>query len=354
MNGTLTSLALLVSCLAAASPQQPQWQDVVKAATPAVVVVETEKGQGSGFVVRSDGLFITNHHVVASAKQLAVHTSSGEIFRGGFIMALDESRDLAVVRVEGFDLPIVQLGNSNAIDVGMPVLLLGAPRGLEQSASDGIVAGTRTDDNGTKLIQTSAAASPGSSGGPLLNRDGQVIGVLSFTLTQSQNLNFAIPINYARGILDRLIAVAAQPVARLEPLVATDAARSAVPTAASTPSSTARTREEAFLSSKTIYILSRDLRLQAGATSQLTRWGRYTEVALPDKADLILRLEVTWENQVGGGKASAQLVDRQSAQVLWSGSRGGAFTEIEKAGRQVIEDLQKAYQQIEPSQSRRK
>jgi S1-C subfamily serine protease len=218
----IMSLNMVALILMALSGQvvaaQPSWPAVVEGASRAIVVVETEKKQGSGFFVRPDGTIITNHHVIDGAKQIAVRAPSGEVFRGGFVMASDKVRDLAVLRVEAFDIPVVKLGNSNEIKIGASVLLLGAPRGLEQSASNGIVSALRTDDTGTRLIQTSASASPGSSGGPLLNESGEAIGVLSFSVSQGQNLNFAVPINYARGILDRLVGVASQPEARLDPL----------------------------------------------------------------------------------------------------------------------------------------
>lgn len=219
--------------------QQPKWPDIVERVSPAIVVVETDKGQGSGFFVRPDGTLITNQHVIEGASRIAVRSASGEVFRGAFVMASDEHRDVAILRVEGFDVPAAVLGNSNDLRVGTSVLLLGAPRGLERSASDGIVAAIRTDDSGTRLIQTSAAASPGSSGGPLLYEAGEVVGVLSFTVTQSQNLNFAVPINYARGRLKRLAAVASQPERRLAAL---DPAQDSASTTSSPPESR-RSRE---------------------------------------------------------------------------------------------------------------
>ena len=203
---------------------QVSWPEVVERASHAVVVVETEKALGSGFFVRPDGTLVTNLHVIDGATRVAVRTASGEMFRGAFVMASDRTRDLAILRVDAFDMPVVQLGNSNDAKVGSAVLLLGAPRGLEQSASTGIVAGFRSNDSGTRLVQTSAAASPGSSGGPLLGESGQVLGVLTFSLTESQNLNFAIPINYVRGMLERLSTVTSQPESKLEALVVNNAA----------------------------------------------------------------------------------------------------------------------------------
>jgi hypothetical protein len=87
--------------------------------------------------------------------------------------------------------------------VGEEVLLVGAPKGLEQTVSDGLISGIRID-NGVRILQTSAAASPGSSGGPLLNRRGEAVGVMSFKVVNGENLNFTIPINYVRGKLDTL------------------------------------------------------------------------------------------------------------------------------------------------------
>ena len=220
---------VLVWCVVAGLPLQGQsvWPVVVERVSPAVVTIETDSGQASGFLARPDGTVITNYHVVSQAKQIAIKTRQGDVYRGAFVMASDADRDIAVLRIEAFDLPTVVLGNSNDLKVGTPVLLLGAPRGLEQSASDGIVAALRNAENGTRLVQTSAAASPGSSGGPLLSELGEVVGILSFTIRESQNLNFAVPINYARGILERLAAVAAQPERRIEPLSSTLNASSA-------------------------------------------------------------------------------------------------------------------------------
>ena len=82
--------------------------------------------------------------------------------------------------------------------------------------------------------------------------------------------------------------------------------------------------------------------------------GRYTEVALRDQADLILQMDVTWENLAGGGRTSARVIDPESSQVLYAGNRGGALTDIEKVGRQVVEDLQKIYQDIERTGARRR
>jgi hypothetical protein len=168
-----------------------------------VVVIETNEGLGSGFIIKPDGIIVTNHHVVANAKEMAVKLSSGEIYRNVYLLSSDPTNDLAFLKIEAVDLPTIPLGNSNNVQLGDAVLLVGAPRGLEQTVSDGLISGIRLDD-GVRVLQTSAAASPGSSGGPLLNRSGEAVGVMSFKLVNGENLNFTIPINYVRGKLDTL------------------------------------------------------------------------------------------------------------------------------------------------------
>jgi S1-C subfamily serine protease len=181
----------------------PEWAEVVAQALPAVVVIETDEGLASGFIIKPDGTIVTNHHVVANAKEMSVKLQTGEVYRNVSLLNSDSTNDLAFVKIEAVDLPTIPLGNSNKVQVGDAVLLVGAPQGLEQTASDGLISGIRVDD-GVKVLQTSAAASHGSSGGPLLNRSGEAVGVMSFKLVNGENLNFTIPINYVRGKLDTL------------------------------------------------------------------------------------------------------------------------------------------------------
>ena len=179
------------------------WADIVSHVRLAVVVIETDEGQGSGFVIKPDGLIVTNYHVVANAKEIAVKFSSGEVYTKAYLLSSDSTDDLAFLKIEAVDLPTIPLGNSSNVQVGDEVLLVGTPRGLEQTVSNGLISGIRIDE-GVRVIQTSAAASPGSSGGPLLNRNGEAVGVMSFKLVNGENLNFTIPINYVRGKMDTL------------------------------------------------------------------------------------------------------------------------------------------------------
>ncbi len=180
-----------------------EWAEIVSHARPAVVVIETDEGLASGFIIKPDGIIVTNHHVVANAKAMTVKFPSGEVYRNVYLLSSDPIDDLAFLKIEAVDLPTIPLGNSNDLQVGDEVLLVGAPKGLEQTVSNGLISGIRLDE-GVRVLQTSAAASPGSSGGPLLNRNGEAIGVMSFKVVSGENLNFAIPINYVRGKLDTL------------------------------------------------------------------------------------------------------------------------------------------------------
>ena len=180
------------------------WVEVVEATRPSVVVIQTDQGQGSGFLVRDNGTIVTNHHVISESTRALIKLESGEKFRRVHVLVSDPSKDLAILRIESAGLPFLPLGDSNRARVGEEVILIGSPKGLEQTVSNGIVSGTRLTETGFEVIQTTAAASPGSSGGPLLDRRGQVIGVASFYIAEAQNLNFVIPINYVRGMLASL------------------------------------------------------------------------------------------------------------------------------------------------------
>lgn len=174
-------------------------------ATAAVVMIQVEVGdrsrQGSGFLVREDGLILTNHHVIRQATSARVQLSTGDLYDRVAVLATDERRDLAVLKISGFALPILPLGNSDRVRIGSDVVAIGSPMGLENTVSTGIVSGRRTEPEGFRLLQITAPASTGSSGGPVLDRAGRVVGIAASQFRNGQNLNFAVPINYARGML---------------------------------------------------------------------------------------------------------------------------------------------------------
>jgi Trypsin-like peptidase domain len=181
--------------------------EVVARASKSVVFLKgsTEGGTvlGSGFLISSDGKIATNLHVVRDMKAGAVQLQSGEIFDTFSVIAFDDRKDIAVLQIAGFDLPAIELGNSNELKTAEPVIAIGSPQGLKGTVTSGIVSAVRDDpaSGGYKVIQTDAAANPGNSGGPLVNAKGQAIGIVTSKLRGSDGLNFAVPINYVRGLL---------------------------------------------------------------------------------------------------------------------------------------------------------
>lgn len=143
-------------------------------------------------------------HVVESLKNGGVQLASGEKFDAFSVLAFDARKDIAIIKIPGFDLPTVALGNSNNVQVGEPVLAVGSPLGLQGTVTTGVVSSLRDDPTGGgfKVLQTDASVNPGNSGGPLVNRQAEVIGIVTFKIRGGENLNFAIPINYLRGLVD--------------------------------------------------------------------------------------------------------------------------------------------------------
>ena len=264
---TALALAVLVGCEGASPPssdaqtrqaraadQAPASIDrsrhtaitaAVAAVAPAVVTVQTEQvqtvpadvfeyffggrsgqrvtpGIGSGFIVREDGVIVTNAHVVAGATRVSVALRDGTTFPAR-VIGVDETNDLAVLRIDATGLPTTPLGNSDALLVGEWAIAIGNPYGFllgnsEPSVTAGVVSGTGRNLIGggqqqltgayLDMIQTDAAINPGNSGGPLVNAAGEVIGVNSSIYSPtggSVGLGFAIPINRARRVTEDLL-----------------------------------------------------------------------------------------------------------------------------------------------------
>lgn len=172
----------------------------------------TEAGQGSGFIFSRDGYILTNNHVVGDADRMTVRLIDGREFEATLVGS-DPPSDVAVIRIEtDDDLPILELGDSDALEVGEWVLAIGNPFGLSHTLTVGVVSATGRSSIGVadyeNFIQTDAAINPGNSGGPLVNLDGQVIGINTAIFSQtggSMGIGFAIPINMARAIQRQLL-----------------------------------------------------------------------------------------------------------------------------------------------------
>lgn len=169
------------------------------------------KGLGSGFIISSDGLILTNAHVVREAKDVTVKLSDRREYTAK-VLGLDTATDIAVLRIDAKDLPVVRLGDPKNLEVGDPVLAIGAPYGLEQTATAGIVSAkgrSLPGDAVVPFIQTDAAVNPGNSGGPLFDGTGSVVGINSQIYSRSggfQGVSFAIPITVALKVKDQIVA----------------------------------------------------------------------------------------------------------------------------------------------------
>jgi S1-C subfamily serine protease len=201
--------------------------DVVATATESVVTITTQgessnmfspfsmpsTGVGSGVVVSSTGLILTNNHVIENANQLTVTTADGQELDATIVSA-DSDHDLAVIRTIGGSLTPASLGDSSKIKVGETVLAIGSPlgeftetvtRGIVSALDRSITVGDMFSGRGeelSELIQTDAAINPGNSGGALINDQGEVIGINTAIAGSAQGIGFAIPINAAKAMID--------------------------------------------------------------------------------------------------------------------------------------------------------
>lgn len=170
----------------------------------------TQQGQGSGFIVDSNGIVLTNAHVVDDADTVTVVLKDGRSLEGT-VLGVDELMDLAVVDIDSRDLPTVELGTSGDLRVGDWAIAMGNPLGLDNTVTLGIVSTldrssseVGVPDKRVDFIQTDAAINPGNSGGPLLNERGEVIGINTAIRANAQGIGFAIPIDTVKTVKDNL------------------------------------------------------------------------------------------------------------------------------------------------------
>jgi S1-C subfamily serine protease len=174
----------------------------------AVVVLENyndqgqKASQGSGFVCSPDGTVLTNYHVIRGASRMTARMHDQSTHDVEYIAGFDIQHDVAALKIEGMELPAVRLGDSLAVKTGDHVVALGAPLGLESTLSDGIISAIR-EAGSFRLFQTSAPISHGSSGGPIFDDYGSVIALAVATIEIGENLNFAVPIDSAKAMLNR-------------------------------------------------------------------------------------------------------------------------------------------------------
>jgi len=153
--------------------------------------------QGSGFVVRADGAIVTNYHVISNAKYIKVKVDGTALDVEGLILE-DKENDLAILKAKAEKLQTVKIGDSEKATVGEKVYVISRSKGAENAISDGMLRGIKEISSGRKMLQISATILPKSSGSPVFNKDGAVIGVATF-LSDAQNLNFVMPVNLIKN-----------------------------------------------------------------------------------------------------------------------------------------------------------
>ncbi len=168
---------------------------------------QIRRGMGSGFIITADGYILTNHHVIDNADEVFVRLTDNREFKAK-IIGSDKRTDVALVKVEGKNLPVLKTGNSDNIKVGEWVLAIGSPFALENTVTAGIISAKARDTGDyLPLIQTDVAVNPGNSGGPLINMAGEAIGINSQIYSRSggyMGISFAIPINEALRVSEQL------------------------------------------------------------------------------------------------------------------------------------------------------
>ena len=188
---------------------RPSFESVAANARKSVVVVachtQKDRGQfGSGFAVGRAGLFATNAHVVENCTDTTVTEYGSAESKPAFVLMQDTEKDIALLYAPGISLPLLATVSLKGVAVGSRVLAVGHPEGLEFSVSDGIVSAIRELSPGIRMIQVTAPISPGSSGGPLLDIDGRVVGMATLFVKEGQNLNFAVPAEEIKKAIDAL------------------------------------------------------------------------------------------------------------------------------------------------------
>jgi serine protease Do len=203
----LVVLVLFLFYAAGGGAQEPKPRlpsELAKAGRPAVVVINAagrtgeQRSTGSGFVVRADGVVATNFHVIGRGRAFTVQMADGKTYAPTHVLAVDRVKDLALVRVDAGDLPVLPLGDSDAVEPGQRVLAIGNPLGLRLSVTDGVISEKRALGD-RQMIQVAMTIEPGSSGSPLIDGDGRVVGIIA--IKSAASLGFAVPINDLKPLL---------------------------------------------------------------------------------------------------------------------------------------------------------
>lgn len=193
-------LLLLPALALAALPAHADFAQAADRIRDSVVTVSVEKRMGTGFVVNGEGYVLTNKHVLDTATQATVKLANGDELPATVHKA-DDQRDLAILKVERANLPAVVFASSSRLKQGSEVAAVGAPLGLPDTLTKGIISSPSREINGKTFIQIDAALNQGNSGGPIINEQGQVVGVATKAASEAENMGFAIPSDVAMAFL---------------------------------------------------------------------------------------------------------------------------------------------------------
>ena len=199
------------------SPARISTEEAAKLYAPAVVLIKTAAGLGSGFFINEKGYLITNFHVIRGEKRISVtqFLLEGKVLRRVVhkeveIVATAPFHDLTILRLKEFDTKItpVVFSPEESLSIGETVFAIGNPLGLERTVTEGVLSQTHRNFGGILYLQVDAPVNPGNSGGPLFNARGQVVGIINMGVPIMEGLNFAIPALHAKYILDHIDAFA--------------------------------------------------------------------------------------------------------------------------------------------------
>ena len=201
----LTLLAAAMSAQNAPSTNRRRHLDIPAISVVSIIMSDKEGhpvAQGSGFLISKDGWIVTNYHVIKTGNSAIAKLPNGTLFAVDGVVASDKGRDVAIIKAHGDDFSTLALGDSARLQVGEEVVVIGNPLSLESTVSNGIVSAVRTvEERGGEFLQITAPISPGSSGGPLFNMAGEVVGITSAGIKGGENLNFAIPIDDVKPMI---------------------------------------------------------------------------------------------------------------------------------------------------------
>jgi S1-C subfamily serine protease len=186
------------------SSTSTDFSGIISEVVVSVVTVMTDISQGTGFLITEDGYIVTNYHVIKNAKSAGVYTYDGISHKVEYI-GHNENLDIALLKIEG-KYEKLELGDSNKVQIGEKVIAIGNPLGLQFSVSEGIISGIHREGPNKipAYIQTDAALNPGNSGGPLINKQGKVIGINNFKIGGGESLGFALESNYIKNLVNEI------------------------------------------------------------------------------------------------------------------------------------------------------